>query len=779
MISAHPDDLDAYNQRGGGGDPLSGANVAGKRVRKSNTRYQDSEILAENSDDELEAIQAQPLKNRRTSAWTEEEDEKLLTLAGHGGNIDWNAVADAFPDRALSTLKTRFAKLSKGDEGKAQGQWSKEEDEKMMAALRNQPAGGEHKWNEIANLFPNRSRKATESHGIKLLRKMYGGGDAPATSSTSSVPSNLPWTEDEDQKLLNILRNMASNATVTEYLYQFPGRSEMDLQLRADFLVQRHNSAAAMDEDYYAKDAMETSMEKGKTALWTAEEDDLLEQLVQVLPQGPGKWEHVVQHFPHRTRRGTISHAKRLMVKRNIVPVPPAPKNPPPAAVNENSVDGSGKEVDDNIFKVKTLWTFLEEERLLKLINESDIPRKWDEIASHFPGRSRRAVECHGLKLLRDIAKETRRQQFALEEQKSPSLPTRNFWSQEEEEQLLIAMEQIQGAKRWYEIAKLFPDRSKQAVETHGINLLKFIREKQAAIDGDPVFAVNPLHVPRPLHAAGSDSEVEESGFNVPQAQADSTVTIHPTEGATGEVNSSLEELLTAYRRVKRVVPSRSKAWSAQDDELLRMAMTQVNGNHWSKVAQMVPNKTAQQCLSRWRTLNPNTSHEPWTEEEDEALRAAVAQYTVDGKIKWSKVASMMPNRRDTQCRSRWCYVINPELNLAPWTDEETKTLLIAKHHLGNRWSEIEKRLNGRSVNSLLSRWHSLKRRLEGYIILKLGVDKRQLEQEMEGGYDFERYFRTIPFTEEDADEVIQVMNAGSFVGYKVAKLRAATGTEA
>lgn len=155
-----------------------------------------------------------------------------------------------------------------------------------------------------------------------------------------------------------------------------------------------------------------------------------------------------------------------------------------------------------------------------------------------------------------------------------------------------------------------------------------------------------------------------------------------------------------------------------------------------------------------------------------------MAQYTVDGKVKWSKVASMMPNRRDTQCRSRWCYVINPDLNLQPWTDEETKTLLIAKHHLGNRWSEIEKRLVGRSVNSLLSRWHSLKRRLEGYIILKLGLDKRQLEAEMEGGYDFERYFRTIPFTDDDAEEVVQVMNAGSFVGYKVAKLRAATAVD-
>lgn len=482
----------------------------------------------------------------------------------------------------------------------------------MMAALNQQ--AGQRKWGEIAELFPDRTRKATEAHGTKLLKKMFGGSEMAA--DTSAIPVTLPWTDEEDQKLYHILRNMANDATVSEYLYQFPGRSELDLQLRADYLVQRHNDASM--DDYDPKD---TSMEKGKTSLWTVEEDDLLEQLVQVLPEGPGKWEHVVQHFPHRTRRGTISHAKRLMAKRNIIPVPPTPK----ATVKENAAGKEGgegdKEVDENLFKIKTLWTFLEEERLLKLINESELPRKWDEIATNFPGRSRRAVECHGLKLLRDIAKETRRQQQAAEGPKTAQSPTRNYWSQEEEERLLIAMEQIQGAKRWYEIAKLYPERSKQAVETHGINLLKYIREKSATMEAEGLISLggvgssqgrlmsNTISAMTAGREHNSDSE-DENGFNAPRG-ADGLITL----GGGGELTASLEELLNTYRKVKSVVPSRSKAWSIQDDEMLRMAMTQVNGNHWSKVAQMVPNKTAQQCLSRWRTLNPSTSHDPWTED--------------------------------------------------------------------------------------------------------------------------------------------------------------------
>jgi hypothetical protein len=117
-------------------------------------------------------------------------------------------------------------------------------------------------------------------------------------------------------------------------------------------------------------------------------------------------------------------------------------------------------------------------------------------------------------------------------------------------------------------------------------------------------------------------------------------------------------------------------------------------------------------------------------------LRQAVQRYTIDGKIKWAKVATLLPGRRDTQCRARWCYNINPDLNLSPWTNEELKIFLISKHELGNRWSEIEKRLPGRSANSLLSKWHSTKRRIESYMLLKQGTTKERASLELEG-YDF------------------------------------------
>lgn len=200
--------------------------------------------------------------------------------------------------------------------------------------------------------------------------------------------------------------------------------------------------------------------------------------------------------------------------------------------------------------------------------------------------------------------------------------------------------------------------------------------------------------------------------------------------------NLAVQSTIDVYRKVRAIPTSRSKQWSLEEDEALKSAVQAVQGHHWSKIALMIPGKTAQQCLGRWRTLNPSISHEPWTEEEDELLKSLVQRYTVDDKVRWAKVAQHLPGRRDTQCRARWCYNVNPELNLSAWSDEELKTFLLLKHELGNRWTEMEKRLPGRSVNALLSRWHCVKRRLEYFVCLKLGTSKDQLLKDVEN-YDF------------------------------------------
>lgn len=73
MLNAQLGDLGAYGEKAHGEDPLHGESAAGKRVRKANKRYNSSEMLADDDDDDLDIQLAQPLKNRRASAWTDEE----------------------------------------------------------------------------------------------------------------------------------------------------------------------------------------------------------------------------------------------------------------------------------------------------------------------------------------------------------------------------------------------------------------------------------------------------------------------------------------------------------------------------------------------------------------------------------------------------------------------------------------------------------------------------------------------------------------------------------
>ena len=51
-------------------------------------------------------------------------------------------------------------------------------------------------------------------------------------------------------------------------------------------------------------------------------------------------------------------------------------------------------------------------------------------------------------------------------------------------------------------------------------------------------------------------------------------------------------------------------------DEVLRVAVANMNGKNWKKIAQYLPGKTEVQCLHRWtKVLNPNLTKGPWTEE--------------------------------------------------------------------------------------------------------------------------------------------------------------------
>mmetsp|Transcript_8721 Transcript_8721/g.24949 ORF Transcript_8721/g.24949 Transcript_8721/m.24949 type:complete len:697 (-) Transcript_8721:99-2189(-) len=167
--------------------------------------------------------------------------------------------------------------------------------------------------------------------------------------------------------------------------------------------------------------------------------------------------------------------------------------------------------------------------------------------------------------------------------------------------------------------------------------------------------------------------------------------------------------------------------WTAEDDESLLKYARESSGRSWKHIARQFssPTRTEAECMSRWKTIIKPGAKGPWTPEEDEFLYGLVLEY---GPSRWTDVAREVNLhihakegggrgeawhvRTGKQCRERWTNHLDPTITRTEWTEEEDALLLAEQESIGNKWSDISKKLPGRTENAVKNRWNSLKRKI-------------------------------------------------------------------
>lgn len=99
-----------------------------------------------------------------------------------------------------------------------------------------------------------------------------------------------------------------------------------------------------------------------------------------------------------------------------------------------------------------------------------------------------------------------------------------------------------------------------------------------------------------------------------------------------------------------------------------------------------------------------------FTQAEDQCLSYLVS---IHGLNNWKRIAWNMPGRSVRQCRERWKYYLEPNINHQVWTKEEDRLLIAKFQELGPSWARMTNFFRNRTDIDLKNRYHRLERSIK------------------------------------------------------------------
>jgi len=187
-------------------------------------------------------------------------------------------------------------------------------------------------------------------------------------------------------------------------------------------------------------------------------------------------------------------------------------------------------------------------------------------------------------------------------------------------------------------------------------------------------------------------------------ASATSTVEIAPTTTPISQtmVEPPLDKRSGSPRNVFV-----GKRWTSDQDQQLRDAVAQLGIEQWTDVVERVNGRNSQQCRQRWRKIgNAQRKTGSWSASEDATLIKLMQEH-MKGRTgnnigpDWNYLDACMPWRTSRQLQYRWSMHLNPNVNSAPFTEQEISTLLRLRKSQGRNWSNMAAALPGRTPNMI------------------------------------------------------------------------------